>query len=273
MGRFDGMLICTDLDGTLLRNDKTVSDENREAMRYFKAEGGYFTFITGRMPFFVSEMYEAVRPNCPIGCVNGGALYDYEAQKYLWSTELSRDALDLVEHVDRNLPQIGIQYYTLDKVYICGYNSSMCDFLARTGLPYLPAHYREIEEPLVKVVFGDDDNDRILEVERLLKSHPRAADFDFIRSERTLYEILPKGANKGTLLPRLAAHLGVEMRNTIAVGDYDNDISMIRAAGIGVAVANATPAARAAADLVTVSNEEHAIAKIVSDLDRGVLRP
>ena len=50
MGKFDGILICTDLDGTLYRNDKTVSKENREAIEYFKNEGGYFTFITGRMP-------------------------------------------------------------------------------------------------------------------------------------------------------------------------------------------------------------------------------
>ena len=48
MGKFDGMLICTDLDGTLLRRDKTVSMENLEAIEHFKAEGGYFTFIIAR---------------------------------------------------------------------------------------------------------------------------------------------------------------------------------------------------------------------------------
>ena len=87
-----------------------------------------------------------------------------------------------------------------------------------------------------------------------------------------LYEILPKGASKGNLLPHLAAILGVDMSKTIAVGDYYNDVSMIRSAGVGVAVANAVDEAKAVADIVTVSNEESAIAKIVAMIDRGELR-
>lgn len=76
MGRFDGVLICTDLDGTLLKNDKTISCENIEAIEYFKREGGYFTFVTGRMPFFVSYVLDTIKPNAPFGCVNGAGLYD-----------------------------------------------------------------------------------------------------------------------------------------------------------------------------------------------------
>ena len=55
MAKFDGILICTDLDGTLLKKDKTVSRENLDAIEYFKANGGYFTYVTGRMPFFSYE--------------------------------------------------------------------------------------------------------------------------------------------------------------------------------------------------------------------------
>ena len=69
MGKFDGILICTDLDGTLLRSDKTISRENLEAIEHFKSEGGYFTFITGRMPYFVGDMLEKARPNAPFGCI------------------------------------------------------------------------------------------------------------------------------------------------------------------------------------------------------------
>ena len=68
----DGILICTDLDGTLLRNDKSISRENSEAIEYFKGEGGYFTFITGRMPYTSRRLYDMVKPNAPIGCINGG---------------------------------------------------------------------------------------------------------------------------------------------------------------------------------------------------------
>lgn len=108
------------------------------------------------------------------------------------------------------------------------------------------------------------------ELIELLRSHPRAEEFDFIRSEKILYEILPKGVSKGALLCKMAQLLGIEMKHTVAVGDYNNDISMVRAAGIGFAVANGVPEVKAAADHVTVSNEEHAIARIVEELDRGI---
>jgi hydroxymethylpyrimidine pyrophosphatase-like HAD family hydrolase len=70
----------------------------------------------------------------------------------------------------------------------------------------------------------------------------------------------------------LCRHLGVDMARTVAFGDYDNDVSMLKAAGLGVAVANATEEARAAADIITVSNEEHAIAKIIAELECGAIR-
>ena len=125
------------------------------------------------------------------------------------------------------------------------------------------------DEILAKVLFGDHREERLMKVKALLDAHPRYADFDYIRSEHSLYEILPKGISKGAVLPRLAEHLGLDMKRTVAVGDYNNDISMLKAAGVGIAVSNATEEAKAAADLVTVSNEEHAIAKIIYDIENG----
>ena len=95
--------------------------------------------------------------------------------------------------------------------------------------------------------------------------------FNFEQLEKALYEILPKGISKGSVLPKLAEYLGIDMRRTVAVGDYNNDISMLKSAGVGIAVANATPEAKAAADFVTVSNEENAIAKIISDIECGII--
>ena len=62
MGKFDKILICTDLDGTLFRNNKTISSENIKAIEYFKSEGGFFTFVTGRMPLFSSHVAEIIKP-------------------------------------------------------------------------------------------------------------------------------------------------------------------------------------------------------------------
>jgi len=272
MKKFEGILICTDLDGTLLKNDKSVSRENLDAIEYFKSEGGYFTFITGRMPFYVTDIFNTVKPNAPIGCVNGGGIFDFAQNKYLWTKDLSRGSLDLVDSVLEQVPDIGYQVSTFDRVYFCRDNSAMEHFRRVTRVPNIIKHHRDIDEPMAKILFADEDESRILLVKNILENHPRADEYDFIRSEKTLFEILPKGISKGSVLPVMAKILGVDMAKTVAIGDYNNDIEMIKKAGIGIAVANASPDAKKVADHITVSNEEHAIAQTVYDIENGILR-
>ena len=272
MKKFEGILICTDLDGTLLRDDKSISKENLDAIEYFKSEGGLFTFITGRMPYFVEKLYRTVNANAPIGCINGGGIYDYDAHRYLWSLTLSPDVIDLVEYADRNIEGLGIQINAMERLYFSRENSAMEIFRQGSGLPNLVKPYREVDEPIGKIVFGDEDPDKLARLAQLLAAHPRAAEFDFVRSDLILYEIVPKGVNKGSVLPKLAELLGLDPNRTIGIGDYNNDVTLLQAAGLGVAVDNAVPEVKAVADVITVSNEDHAIAAIVSALDSGEIK-
>ena len=167
---------------------------------------------------------------------------------------------------------IGFQANTPERVYFCKENSAMEWFREITGMQNITCPYNAIPEPIVKFVFGDKREGAILRLADCLAAHPRAADFDFIRSEAYLYEILPKGISKGTVLPRLASYLGIPMEKTIAVGDYNNDISMVKAAKLGIAVKNAVPELKAVANMVTVSNDEHAIAKVIYDIEQGIIK-
>lgn len=268
MGKFDDILLCSDLDGTLLNSKHIISDENKKAIEYFKSEGGIFTFVTGRMPFFVTEIYNRVQPNAPFGCVNGGGLYDGLAQKYVWTAEMDGDVFELVRTVDEKLPNVGIQVNTYDKVYFCKDNDVMVNFRKVTKLRKTVRDYNEIDEPIAKIVFGSDSDDEIEELERLLKGNAISQRFDFIRSEKTLYEILPKGTGKGNAVTNLVKLLEIDLNKTIAIGDYDNDISMFKAAGVGIAVANACDNALATADCVTVSNDENAVAEVIYNLEK-----
>lgn len=270
MKKFEGMLFCTDLDGTLYSDDKTVSKENLDAIEYFKSEGGLFTFITGRVPKTSVEIYRTIKPNAPYGCFNGGGIYDPVQERYLWNITLSQESLELVRTVDRELPEIGIQFNTADQVLFNKDNHALELFRTITGMPLIPCSYEELKDPLLKVVFAHDDPEQIIAIEQLLSAHPKAMNYDFIRSENRLFELLPKGVSKGGALCKLAELLNIEMGNTVAVGDYHNDVSMLRAAGMGYAVANAVEEAKAVADRITVSNNEHAIARIVEELAQKV---
>lgn len=270
MGKFDGIIICTDLDGTLYSSDKTVSKENREAIEYFKNEGGAFTFITGRMPNYSMNAYNAAQPNVPFGCVNGGGVYDAVSEKYLWTHGgMNRDVLELVRYVDDNFPTIGIQTVTFDTTYFSKRNEVIEWFIKVTGLPNIERHYDDVTEPIAKIIFGICYEEEVMAVEKALKSHPKAHLFDFVRSEKHLFEVLPKGVDKGLGLRKLTECLGCDMEKTVAVGDFDNDVGMLKAARYGIAVANCSQKAREAADDVTVSNDEHALAQVIHDIENG----
>ena len=269
MNRFDGLLICTDLDGTLYKGDKTISKENREAIDYFKSEGGLFTFITGRMPYYSMDAYRNAAPNVPFGCVNGGGLYDGEKMEYIWKTPMPCQVFELVKHVEEHFSNIGIQVSCFDKTHFVKENSAMARFRRLTGVPNLACRIEDVKDPIAKIIFGSESEAELLGIEKLLRAHPSASKFDFIRSERTLFEIVPKGVDKGLALVKLTEYLGTDINKTVAVGDYNNDIGMLKAARLGIAVANACKEALAAADCITVSNEDHAIARTIYDIEHG----
>lgn len=264
------MLFCTDLDGTLYSSDKTVSKQNLDAIEYFKSEGGLFTFITGRTPSTSQHVYDTIKPNAPFGCFNGAGIYDIDEDKLIWSMLLSSVAEDMILEVEKQLPDMGIQLNTGKQIYFYKDNFAMQRFRDLTGAKNLYASYEDVRDAVVKVVFAHIEQERINELKELLHSHKNADEVDFVCSERTLYEIIPKGASKGNALCKMAELLGIDKSKTIAVGDYNNDVSMIKSAGIGFAVANAVDEAKAVADYITVSNDEHAIAAIIDGLDKGM---
>ena len=141
MNKFQGILLCSDLDGTLLNSNHEVSNENIKAIEYFMNNGGYFTFVTGRMPSYVSNIYNVVKPNAPFGCINGGGIYDYKKGEYLYINPIDNSVLELVEFIDKNMPDIGIQISTYKNVYFSKNTSAMEEFRRQTGLKNLEKHY------------------------------------------------------------------------------------------------------------------------------------
>ena len=272
MKKFEGILICTDLDGPLLKTDKTISKENLDAIEYFKAEGGYFTFITGRVPYISGEICEKIKPNAPFGCINGGGVYDHVKGEYVFLATVPHSVHSIVKAVAEALPEVGFQYDLADKIYFCRENDVMAKFRKNTGVPNLVRNFEDITEPIAKIILGTSDDDVIDRLISIVSNHPVREEVNCVRAEHDLYDIIPKGVNKGTALVQLAEHLGVDMSKTVAIGDYDNDIAMLSAAGVGVAVANATDGAKAVAEYITVSNNENAVARVISDIEEGRLK-
>lgn len=270
MGKFDGILMCTDLDDTLLTTDKRVSAENMQAIDYFMSEGGMFTFATGRIPYGAKLMLRYITPNVPMICFNGAGLYDLKKDKLLWSETLDSKAIEVVEYVEKNCPFAGIEVCTSDRVYFCRQNRIVEAHKAMEHLPDNYEDYHDIDEPWLKVLFMQEENEMDT-IRKVIAESPYADMYDFIQSSPNYYELLPKDASKGNAAMELAKMLRVSKGNVIGVGDNENDLSLIKRADVGVAVANAVDCVKEAADYITVDNNSHAISAVIYALSSGII--
>jgi len=250
MGKYDGCLLMSDFDGTLAVR-AVIGDENMDALNRFMSEGGLFSLATGRFPDILSSPGCTVRPNTYCPMLNGALLFSPGEDKIIDCLPVDREkAKRFTETFLAECPETSV----------VGMHSESGYF------PFRPddAGWREYDQTLTKIVFRvpTEQSDAYFETARRLGD----GDFLITRSWVNGIELLCRGAGKGDRLRQIKQMLGDRAAVTVAVGDYENDISMIEAADVGYAVGDAVPSVLAAADRVTVRHTEGAIARIIEEL-------
>lgn len=260
MGKYDGYLICSDLDGTFTNHEGIITKETTEAVRYFQSEGGKFTFATGRLPYYIDTLKEYVIPNAPLISVNGACIYDMKEEKYLRITKLPEIAYEIIyDFCER-------YYYKLERFYLNS-QDSFTDVIpdGKFSTVEIDKHIDK-SDYWCKVVFSCKDGDSALKLQKeLVENDDYNQKLYFPRSWITGLEVLSIEATKGNAVNFLK-EMDRGIHTTIAVGDFENDISMIQMADIGYAVDNAPEHVKAKAKNLTVSNEFNPIAKIIYEL-------
>ena len=247
MGKFDGILIASDLDGTLL-NSRGVSEENLAAIRYFIDNGGMFTTATGRAPSFVKEM--GIPVNAPLITCNGSVICDFETHEIIKYYECMEYAIAVAKEVAQMENALIIDFFTPN-----GNLSFKKPF---------SIDFDNITATVYKVVFVFDSEEAAL----CAKSEFCEKYGDWLAFERSWpvgLEARPVEGGKGNCLKEIKKLTGAT--TTIGVGDWENDESLLRAADISYAPESGHPDIKAIADHVTVAFSDHVIAAIVKDLD------
>lgn len=258
-----------DLDGTLLNDQKEITPGNRSAIEAALAAGHQVVITTGRP--LVSAQEQARRlgltaPGCYLIAFNGGVIYDQGQQRTIFAQAIP---LELVEPVFAQAARRGLHIQTYDQSRVLV--EPRCDnpvvrrycsliLMEHAVLPHVSA----LTQPPAKFLVIDYENKAPLEAFRqwVLETYPQQLDA-FFSCEQYL-EIIPRGLSKGNALVQLAQMLDIPVKNTVAAGDAANDLSMLRAAGVGVAMCNGTDEAKAAADAVTTRDNNHdGIAEII----------
>lgn len=260
--KFDGYLLVTDMDNTLMDRHGTVSEGNRRAIEYFTKNGGLFTVATGRGAEIARDKIEGLTVNAPAILQNGAIIYDFNTNSVLREWHISDKRKDAVKIMHEKYPFLGFEICSHDDVYVY----SKCHLTERLKKRVQGKVSDMTDEawslPWTKMLMlGTKDV-----LTEYIPIYRRCDSGSSARSGDEFFDIIPDGASKGKALGIIAEMCGIDRSKTIAAGDYQNDIDLLRAAGVSCAVENAGDEVKAAADVIAPPCDEDAIAWIIEKI-------
>ncbi len=226
MGRFDGILLCSDWDGTLFA-DATVPQNTVKAIEYFKAEGGLFSISSGRSPDYLEEMSYLLTPNTYCICYGGALIADIFTKDILHQEFIDRDALDVVD----TLVYSSAKTKTVNIMLENGVIHHLCIDDYEKFKQNFPANVYKI------TLTGNSDADG--EIYAKLAKEINGGKYMLARSYMSYIELMKTKNTKGFAAKKLKEKLGAKI--LVGMGDYENDIPLFKETDISFAVANAVP--------------------------------
>ena len=269
----DIRMILTDLDGTLLSSDHTVSPANRQAILDARAAGIETAFATGRLDLLVRDYVSKLGVTLPVVSCNGALIRDCATEQVVYAKTFPVGSAVGILRICLELG-IDCQAYTPIGVWVPRYSRRIEFFheynrlAAAGGTRAVELHYLEDQDLeslagigifkvfLARLHAGDIEQ----AIGRIQKCIP---DVEFTNSVGDSRDVMSAGTTKGAALRILAAHAGLDPSQVAAFGDNDNDISMFESAGLSVAMGNSKAEVKSAAMHVTASNDEDGFAKAV----------
>lgn len=265
---FSKVILMTDLDGTLLTDDKQILTVDMAAIERFRAGGGIFTIATGRGYSMAKHIADKLRLDCPAVVYNGAAVYDFRQEQFLWQCAIGDKALGIIKHIAERYPDIGVEVLRGNVVYV-PYLNEMEQW--HLDLEQVKADWTPLDEiprdGWLKVLFAYPP-EKLDGLEAYVMSSPEFGGVHWMRSAPMFFECLPEGIDKSAGYRQLIKAIGAGDRFTVAAGDFMNDLAMIQSADLGAAVASALPEVRVAADIVLCDNNSGAMAQLIDHIEK-----
>ncbi|MGN0638418.1 MAG: Cof-type HAD-IIB family hydrolase [Huintestinicola sp.] len=260
------IILFSDMDGTLLNADKTLSEENLKAILRLREAGGKFVVATGRVLQATRHYFAPVGVDFPVILCNGGMIYDCGNNKVMWSEYLPEEkARAMIAKLLKKFPEACAEICTPDGIY----DVQMNDYERRHWK--IGGFTAEIMDSLESVPSGNwckvlfaMPEESIKPFEEYAKSLEYAEDVEYITSSTIFHEMLPKNCSKGSAMKKLLELYGEADSVTAAIGDFNNDLEMLRNADFSACPSNAIDEVKAACNMVCKSDCSHgAVAELI----------
>lgn len=266
-------LVASDIDGTLNNKIRKLPPKNKSAIERYISLGGRFTLASGRNPQSMEKHYKRL----PIGgtpaiVINGAGLYDFDKQEMIWFSPMSEEGMNLAVEAAKKFPMVDVIVVAKDMIYITGIGWFGYFFVASGDLKY--KHIKNIEdvpkENWGKVIFSGIPFN-IKSVRKHFESM-KDPDLTLMSSSVASFEILARDTHKGTALLKLAEILGVDKKNTAAIGDYFNDFDMLKSVGVPACCGQAPKELKEVSEFVSCHCNNGAVADFLEYIENKALR-
>ena len=271
MGVFSGCLLACDIDGTLMANGK-INPRNVEKIDYFMSEGGYFSLSTGRTVGAVGPVLSIIKRVSPSVVANGCMIYDYENKRVLDELFLPENEYYIAKKVLDMGRNIGIEAHSGEKILNLNTTQETLDHQEYEWISGEEVTFEEASGYRWNKVVYLFDNDRDLAAVKELiageSSSSRFIDTSAVIGgrKRNYYEQFPAGVSKASELDKLKKTLKIDKGCYFAMGDYYNDLEMIKAADISAVPSETPEDIKAYADFVAGKCEDGAVADFIDYL-------
>lgn len=263
-------MIFLDLDGTLMDDQKQIPEYNMSAIRDALAQGHKVIISTGRPLCSAKKLFPQLnmeQEGCYAITFNGALIYDIFHQKTLFKQTLP---IEYVRYIFEKATERGVyvQTYSDDAVFCPKDMKEGRDYSERLKIErIIVPNVLEVlgeQKPCKVLAIADDYNHKCLEDFREIFKEWAPGKVDIFFSCYEYLEFVPVGISKGAAIRFLADYLNIPIENTIAVGDAENDIPMIEAAGLGVAMKNASEEIKKYADYITqLDNNQGGVGEVI----------
>lgn len=256
-------IIAVDIDGTLLNSKREITKKTKDCLIKAQKMGHIVVIASGRDPhgvFPFAKELEFDKYGGLLSNFNGGRITNYQTGEVLINHPMELElAKKILKFSEENL-DMGYIIYTKDCVLTESHNTYTIDEICQKAF----THYEVIENLSQKLDFRPNkimfsQDPKLIEKESIKLFDKFSDKTDQVRSTPYFYEIMPQGISKGRSLKEIANYYNIDIKDTIAFGDEENDLSMIEDAGVGVVMENGTDFMKSKADFVTKSNDEDGI--------------
>lgn len=247
-------IVALDLDGTLLRTDKTISDRTMDTIEKCKQKGMRFVIATARPPRSMALMLPGKFLDEPWICYNGAEI-QIAGKRFYQNAISPKTAQTVIEHIQNTLPQCTLTLELNDQLFA---NGPITQPYEHTIVDLLEIATQSIAKILFDVPTGMDPKP-------ILNALPKSCRA-MITDQGTLVQIANHTVSKSNALKVLLDHWNTTFDQVIAFGDDVNDIDILTVSKIGIAMGNAVPELKAIADRETATNDEDGVAKVLEEL-------